>query len=1078
MTHAFESCKTGTASNLITYEDLLGLLSAARETHLIDAVVNGEVTALLQKACEELPGIISDLQKVQGSSEDSKLLAENLLRRVSSLPLPKSILTDARIQCEVCVAVHKCQMLLHRYELTEESDSSPHNDTSSIHNLRDLRHSLVSLKQQAIENLAEASAPVQLVHDPSVLNLLAESEAQRVSRASSATALELIATVHAEISLRHWCAEVKHIWLHPTSLTAAERLFEDAAHIADLGPASMKVADTKEWAELEAEVAAAKKNSDDISILIAKFNELKSNFGSSTNADGKMEPLKDTIERWTHQAVEMEAAFNATVTKAKSAKILQTDSIAKAQDSLQQLYLVNSACQLLTTANLLMSNDNNSLQNDSPLQSIEIKELTSLANKLSAAVEKEAEGEFRLLRDLASEFSNLHHRALQWNEQAQFLQLHKVTTRQKTKSKSSTPSTETKPTLTKADLRNILGQPIARAVRTPMHETLQSLLSSAELVQQSLLTFLLSGDHGDAFDVVQLQNELLHLYSIRDKMDLLPLDLPESRVLNWVVEVLEWMKSLQIYPGSNPQQASLLPLATAKRKLLEGDPIINDVEKSVAEVLIDLKVYSMDDSVGFTGFHPSTHSLLKKSGDLYDFLSDQVEKCESLQNKVQDLSSGYASGSASGESIAHEFSLLLISPDPSIKRLLDKLRTGGEIESKEGSERSSRGKGRGPQIQAPSTEDDGIDVFVPGGSGDYWTETPEETTPSSRGADREKKKTTHSCAAKGCYKDIRPRNSAGKEPTLYCSDTCAYSSSGELLLAMLQYKDLLCLFSSAAMSSYISSGSSIPTVGTRQSSAISHDESKFSAASPAALKRLANTCKGDVLAFASQNNYVVDDIFSVAEFSETLQKNNFFLLSDSTSDDVRSTADLISTKDTPILGKRAITTSSPRDADASKKSKVVQQLISTLPKAAMSVFCKGDVPPEGFAVAQVNIASNTAHENPDLIFRHRARYVMEDFFMKQLSAMNITGALFLGSMLAFDFEEDLYRKCLSGTTLNRVEYQKQQLKLTRNLKQSHNEQLVRELILFFFFFFLSVFYFVPNVFYSIYFPLFIAQEKN
>jgi len=158
---------------------------------------------------------------------------------------------------------------------------------------------------------------------------------------------------------------------------------------------------------------------------------------------------------------------------------------------------------------------------------------------------------------------------------------------------------------------------------------------------------------------------------------------------------------------------------------------------------------------------------------------------------------------------------------------------------------------------------------------------------------------------------------------------------------------------------------------------------------------------------------------------------------------------------TPHSGKNKGTAPSPRDVD-NKKGKIIQQLASALPKAALSVFCKGT---EEAASANTSTGSG---ENVDLAFRSRARYVMEEFFMKQLSTMNITGALFLGSMLAMEFEEGLYRKCAAippapatpagpgqpatqsqqKPILNRTEYGKQQLKLMRNLKQSHNEQLV------------------------------------
>ena len=1027
VSHAIEGFKSGATSNSITYEDLTKMILSAKETKLVDKEANFEASSLCDRALESLLPILQDLEKLEGVDEENKLLAEDLLQRISFIPLPKSLLVDVKLRCEVCLAVNKCQKLLRR-----DGEHFEGNETANavLNLLRDLRHSLVALSQQCESIIAEGVRSQEDAGDMDVLEILKEVDLKRIALSVPSSALALMATVKDDILLKHWCAEVSHLLIHSTSLSTAEKLLDDAPHFANVNTVRQDVRDSREWHELHAEIAEAKGNSNEISNLVDTFNQLKEKFFISKVGD--VQPhLSETITTWLQQSIDMEELFNTKIRKAKAAKILQTDAISKALDNLQQLNLINIACRCYLTADKLMSDEFSESPPPATLQAIDVKELTTIANKISAAAERDSSKSFGLLQDLAVEFSRLHHSALQWNEQAQQLQLHKVTTRQKSKSKSSAPviTTESKPLLVRFDVQQILTQPIARAVRTPMHETLIGVLAAADNFRQSLLAFLLPEGRSDGteFDTVKLQSELLALYSLRDTMDVIPLELPETRVVNWLLDVFEWMKGLQIYPDNTPEQTNVLPLAAAKKKLVEGDPIINDVETSVAEVLIDLHVYSSDPSVGFTGFHPSTHPYLKKSGDLYDFINDQVEKCENLQNKVQDLSSGYESGSYSRELITTELSQLLIAPDPSIRRLLDKAKN-----------KTPQSKGAMSVVAPTIDEDDEADTYTPRRSEEYWHDG--EISPPKL-FEKEKKESAHSCAAKGCFKDIRPKNAAGKDPSLYCSDYCAYGSSGELLLAMVQYKDILCLFGSEAMSSYIAAEPSNPSLGTRhQASSIFKDDSKLSASSPAALKKLASMCKGDVLSFASQKGFVADSQSAVAEFSEALQRQNMFSISEGKADVL--SADLSSTKDSSLLLKRELptTAASPRDQD-SKKSKIVHQLISALPKAAFPVYCRGDAPAEGFEVPAVSIASNTA-ENPDLAYRLRARYVMEDFFMKQLSTMNIAGALFLGSMLALEFEEDLYRKCTTGTTLNRVEYGKQQLKLIRNLKQSHNEQLV------------------------------------
>jgi hypothetical protein len=165
---------------------------------------------------------------------------------------------------------------------------------------------------------------------------------------------------------------------------------------------------------------------------------------------------------------------------------------------------------------------------------------------------------------------------------------------------------------------------------------------------------------------------------------------------------------------------------------------------------------------------------------------------------------------------------------------------------------------------------------------------------------------------------------------------------------------------------------------------------------PPAVKKLVVTCKGDATAFSTAKKAAGDNEGGDGAVHE----------------DGKGT--------------------SPREGDL-KKAKVVDQLVKDLPRAAMQVLGKAD------AVADTS--------DQEATFRLKARLIMEDFFMKRLTTMQLPGALFLGSMLALELEEELCRKCSAGSALNRSEYGRQQLKLMRNLKQSHNEQLVRSSLL-------------------------------
>jgi len=1127
VSHAMDACRSDNVTEAVSFEDLTHACTVADETKLVNTAVRSQVISVLNESCEALPSILKELSLMTDASTKCNELALKLIRQVSHLVLPRAIRQDLMLRCEVCIAVSKCQHIL---QLEHGNATNAENkmevvgevvhlgDTHNLHSLRELRHTLDTLQLSCESNHPIATTEneykeIEFLQDEAQLGILKNAEMERSGLDVHSTALSLLATVRAEISLRQWCAEVQHLWLHPTSLSAAEKLLEDASHLADRGPTSVAVSETAQWAELRAEIKAATDNSEALEQLVTKFSEIKNMLSPTFSGTVEQE-----IENWLRISGEMEVLFTTSIQKAKSTKILQAEAVHRAQEELYLLNLVNSACQCHLTLTASMSasavdnaatalaafiGSSSSTAGTRPLQpAIDIKELTGLANRLSVAIEKENEkmneGMLSFLRNLSNEFSKLHQNALQWNDRAQMLHLHKISTRQKQKHRpaAAQSASEPKGALTRADVEKFLLEPIALAVKTPMYDSLVTVLADAAAFRNSLVTFLLPSEKEDQdFDSVRLQSELLVLYALRDKLDLILLELSEGRVLHWLIEVFEWMKALQVYPNDDPKDTTPLTFAAAKRKLGEGDPIINDVDPATSEILIDLKVYSIDESAGPVGFHPATHPFLKLSGDFYDFLSEQVDLCEQLQNKVQDLAAGYAPASdpnCTGDSLSKEFSKLLVLPDPSIKKLLDKLRSNFDFASNESksssfdqTEKAGRLRhGKAPQLMSPQNRntDDDIDSYIQSGhSNNYWNSdsvlspdspaSPGTPLAAVKSAEKERKKAPHSCAAKGCFKDIRVRNNslAGKEPSAYCSDACAFSSSGELLVAMLQYRDLLCLFSSesmqpllAAVKNQKSSTATIgshPSAGTRGATAAAAnvpDSGKTS--SPSVLKRLASQSKGDVEAFGCNSNHVTKDPENaLAEMMDAMQRQNMLTV---------EVSKLGSSLPVQLIAphgvkKSALSTApSPRDVD-SKKGKIIQQLASALPKAAMSVYCKG-------TEEAVNATAGSG-ENVDLAFRSRARYVMEEFFMKQLSTMNIAGALFLGSMLAMELEEGLYRKCAavapapappSGTNpggqsatqplqkpvLNRTEYGKQQLKLMRNLKQSHNEQLIMKLV--------------------------------
>jgi hypothetical protein len=369
---------------------------------------------------------------------------------------------------------------------------------------------------------------------------------------------------------------------------------------------------------------------------------------------------------------------------------------------------------------------------------------------------------------------------------------------------------------------------------------------------------------------------------------------------------------------------------------------------------------------------------------------------------------------------------LIIIPDPAFRRHYEKIleQTTSTLNSSSGYyTRKSKPKFRDSDFSDDSgdeTKDANANVENDT-SGDYWlpevVDVEESTLSTKRQRSTEKtdlvinkpkKKSSKACFARNCDNEF----GSGKD-SLYCSDKCAYLTCSETLSVLLDYRILLC--------------------ASLKPKQISKDDMTN-------IKKL--VLSGDLKYFSFRSDEEVDDS---TEMIENVAKLGFITL--------KSPDQMIKSKDFHVRDKRNYVDNSVQDffemsnqpkspASTDKKTTVLQNILCDLPVAAVSVFCRGESDSSSNAIDQ------------EMQIRLKVRYAIEDFFMKTFSRLNVAGSTFLGSMFALELEEELYHKYSTPgkghfrTDFNKKEYLKHQLMLTRNLKQSHNDQLV----IFFFFY--------------------------
>lgn len=837
--------------------------------------------------------------------------------------------------------------------------------------------------------------------------------------------LELLNSVKDRILLFLWRAEVHFLWLHPIAPAAAELI---RSHGDQLGDAAHSC---PEWTELNAEIQRGASFLTLAEALLADVERLREECAADPT-------------QWLTASAPLEERLRSLVQTDATLRIKTASITTALTENLELFSLMRSAQATLSAVQTAMA------ATATPFRPVaDFKEITYFVNQLSSLAEKHES--FSPLRSLREDMCQIHSAASQWNESAiNFLP--QKATRNKLKPDSAQ--------FTMPQLLNKLAEPIARAVFTPMHEKFKAVLSEIDSFRIAFMAFLLPPDFpvNDTCNfqspvfTSKLQEDMVTIGNMRNQVELIPLDMPEFRVLQWVSALFEWIHAIP-YPGDDPKQHAI-PMEVALKRIEESEPIVGTIPGNVIETLCQLGAMNLDEAAGPVGFHANIHPFFNLAGDLSDHLEQQVKRSQQLELRIKQAVETKHPAKDLAQ-LLEESATLLVQVSASVRRSVERLlnKSGGRL-----------GLGRGlAQSESESSEYSGNEEDEDAEVDNYWTEKTTFKTKSSGKRAREvadslvstgasKKPSTEMTAAAKKSGEEKPAKknktlctnpdcptSANKlKNSLYCSNHCAMVTASQVLSALVAYRKQLCVY------------------GCAQRRLISLDD---------ACTMSAKVFDADWKAYANDSpamhEAVADIVAGMKGAGFIAESQNPSRLMPSRSGDPLEVFLVEGERRAQLLDGGAFMAPEGFNAGAERKTTYIQSILSALPPAAGPVFLRGDaeglsahsaaVRALGGSPVQVGLGSKgTSNAAVDEELRLKIRYGLEELLERTLSRLQVAGAANHAAFIALEFEEELCLKhstaesklAKKGLIFDKKEYRKHYLMLVSNLRKAHNDQLV------------------------------------
>jgi len=658
-----------------------------------------------------------------------------------------------------------------------------------------------------------------LLHSREVRNNIQRLEGKLLQSTDAAFEVErnVLESVKNTFFLFQWKQEVKYMLTSPlvSSLHHAEKLQIFADHIGQ-----ELVATTKEWQQLLDSIEECKGLTANVNQLTASIHEVLSSLGENIMGTVMMDSGDMTVtnveklfgmniqglwQAWNEKVHPIIQQAHTLHNMIHIKKVVQDESIIEMNDS-HILITILDACMAcvhqLDEAQLdtVLSSSAKDLLTLTP--TLDMKDIIAFINKLT--VLKEKHSNYWVVMKFFDLMNVIYHQACQWMEKYAAMIPNKVT---RTKTRNDVKLAK------KEDIFAALSEPINRLIDTPVRDKLVGALIDAEQFHETLLQFLIPLKTGDSIsmDISQptttlafntlLQEDIAKLAAIKTTADIIPLDLPDSYVLQWAYDVLSWM--LTIPRPSDPVETASIHIDQAQQKMKDAIPIICELPSALVHYLAELGMMNLDPSKGPVGFQEYAHPILKRAGEYYDFLEKQVKQCEDFEEAVDEAYSMDASRERL-RALYDQMKIFYVVPDSNIKRTLEKLISAKSIaeadQLKAGLITTKSGRTSKKKFSddfyfdhydggAPPTPPSSGNIKIPT-VGDHFL-PPKVIEKEKEAPRRLKKSRLAKCAAQGCMKEIKANSSS------FCSCACAFKTAHEMASSVVRYKSLIDKYQSA-----------------------------------------------------------------------------------------------------------------------------------------------------------------------------------------------------------------------------------------------------------------------------------------
>lgn len=759
---AIEDLKNGIS---ISNETFISFLQAARASVVTKPEVECKAEELLNNAvdCEKKCSHV--LNSIQFIDENSFLEVTNLLDLVKHFPLDGTLSTKIRRKQEIFKTV-----LAAKNHLAEQQNSQNNGviDEKQLISLREVKNNL--LKLESLSGLEIDTFDQQAINEVKLPFLSLQWK------------LEI-----------HFTLDEKN----PTSSIS----FSQAEKLKQFGE-KLNAPETcsDEWMRLNGEMGKSLQVHDRIRNIHLRLIQAVETFTPPSLDDmmgisslPELSPiqlqitaLQFELRSWLQLISSILAELSEVSNLIVTLKITNDEDLHQYQELNYIIDIFNSANHLFT---LFIENHSSSL--------IELKEIIGIMNKLGSTMVTLPSpfATFDLIQKIHQLLKFLYNECTVWMERFQYLLPQKVT-RLKNKGDLKLPSP--------ADLVTALALPIAQLIKTPLHERFFSVMTEGHAFRNSLLGILLDTNvdktSGEVMDVVTeatpgektadeiITNKINQLNELKGQSEIIPMDMPESIVLQWAIDTLIWLKNIP-HPHDSIEDASL-PVDQARKRLQEASSLIRELHPRLVMALADIGLMNLDESKGPIGFHPNTFLYLKNAADYYEFLEQEIEKCSEFEESLQEALDK-DENEISAKLYLDQYNRLIIQPDVGIKKSLEKmLQTTAKAHEIENLKKFSStvitksGRASKKRFADDFIFDDSFEALQSGRSEAVLPSPKSFTELDLTQKDIRKKKARPKCP--GCGRELKSTNVSS-----YCTSRCAFKCASELVKALVAVRPLL-----------------------------------------------------------------------------------------------------------------------------------------------------------------------------------------------------------------------------------------------------------------------------------------------